>query len=272
MECNKLSRMIDNKPFFRPVFFWSLFCLLVSGNLMAQDNATAVSTPNRWTFIVEPYMMFPNMKGHVGLGDLPNVSVDADSHTILGHLKMGFMLNAEASTGKWTIGSDFLYMDLAQGVRPGVLIADGELSAKQLGWEVSGLHNVTPWLELGLGGLLNSVNSGLDINEKVVGGGTVSKSKSITKTWFDLMLIARVNSKSGEKFIYQFRGEIGGFGIGSDLAWQMQAYAGYRFSKLFQITAGYRVISLDYETGSGQNRFLYDVDTSGFVTRFGFNF
>jgi len=86
------------------------------------------------------------------------------------------------------------------------------------------------------------------------------------------MLIARIHSKSNEKFIYQLRGEIGGFGIGSDFAWQMQAYAGYRFSKLFQITGGYRIISLDYESGSGQNRFMYNVDTSGPVLRFGFNF
>jgi hypothetical protein len=32
-----------------------------------------------------------------------------------------------------------------------------------------------------------------------------------------------------------------GFGIGSEFAWQVQAYAGYRFSRLFQITGGYRV-------------------------------
>lgn len=94
----------------------------------------------------------------------------------------------------------------------------------------------------------------------------------MTETWFDPMLIARIKSKSGEKFIYQFRGEIGGFDIGSDFAWQMQAYAGYQFSKLFQITGGYRIISLDYENGSGQNRFMYNIDTSGPVVRFGFNF
>lgn len=104
------------------------------------------------------------------------------------------------------------------------------------------------------------------------GVASQQKSKSMTETWLDPMLIARIKSKSGEKFIYQFRGEIGGFGIGSDLAWQMQAYAGYQFSKLFQITGGYRIISLDYENGSGQNRFIYNMDTSGPVVRFGFNF
>ena len=85
------------------------------------------------------------------------------------------------------------------------------------------------------------------------------------------MLIARVKSKPGEKFIYTLRGDIGGFGIGSDFTWQIQAYAGYRFSKLFQLTGGYRVIGINYNKGTGEDRFLYDMDTFGPVVRFGFN-
>ena len=121
--------------------------------------------------------------------------------------------------------------------------------------------------------MLNSIYSGGEVYLISVGGwSSATKKTSMTKTWFDPILIARIQGKSAEKFIYQLRGEIGGFGIGSDFAWQMQAYAGYRFSKLFQITGGYRIISLDYESGSGQNRFMYNVDTSGPVLRFGFNF
>jgi len=238
---------------------------------MAQDSRTFVSENNKWTFLIEPYMMFPNMRGTVGMGDLPEATMDASSNDILGQLKIGGMLNLEASTEKWTIGSDLLYMNLAKGVEARNLISNGEITAKQLGWEVFGLYRAKPWLELGLGGLLNSINSGADLNVKAIGGGTISKSKSLTKTWLDPMLITRISSKLGKMFIYQFRGEIGGFGIGSDLAWQIQAYAGYRFSKLFQITGGYRIISLDYESGSGENRFMYDVNTSGPVLRLGFN-
>lgn len=263
---------MKNNPFLNPTFFALMLSVLVSGNIIAQDNGTATPTKNEWKFLVEPYLMFPNMSGSVGLADLPDATVDADTDAIFGNLKMGFMLNAEASKGKWTIGSDLLYMELAQGAEPRILISSGEITAKQLGWEVSGLYGVTPWLDLGVGGMLNSINSGVNLNVKAIGGGTTPKSKSMTESWFDPMLIARIKSKSGEKFIYQFRGEIGGFGIGSDLAWQMQAYAGYQFSKLFQITGGYRIISLDYENGSGQNRFMYNMDTSGPVVRFGFNF
>lgn len=265
--------MIKIKLFLKPAFFAVLLSICLSVNVMAQETEVASLPKSDWNFLVEPYMLFPNMSGTVGLGDLYDVILDANSNDILGQLKMGFMLNAEASNGKWTIGSDLLCMNLAQGVKPGVLIQNGELSVKQLGWELSGLYTVNPWLDLGIGGMLNSIYSGGEVYLISVGGwSSATKKTSMTKTWFDPMLIARIQGKSAEKFIYQLRGEIGGFGIGSDFAWQMQAYAGYRFSKLFQITGGYRIISLDYETGSGANRFMYNVDTSGPVLRFGFNF
>lgn len=237
---------------------------------LAQDVKPTVKS--EWSYFVEPYLLFPNMSGTVGLADLPEATIDANTNEIFGNLKMGAMLYAEASNDKWAIGSDIIYMSLAQGVKSGFFIANGEVTAKQFAWEVSGLRKVTPWLELGVGGILNSVNSGVDVNRNLIGGGTIPASKSLTKTWFDPMLIARIKSKAGEKFIYQFRGEIGGFGIGSDLAWQMQAVAGYQFSELFSITGGYRIISLDYETGSGQDYFHYNIDTSGPTVRFGFQF
>lgn len=237
---------------------------------LAQDAKPTVKS--EWSYLVEPYLLFPNMRGTVGLADLREVTVDANTNEIFGNLKMGAMLYAETSNDIWAIGSDVIYMELAQGVKPGSAYISGELTAKQFAWEVSGLRKVNPWLELGVGGILNSVNSGVNVNRNLIGGGTNSASKSLTKTWFDPMLIARIKSKAGEKFIYQFRGEIGGFGIGSDLAWQMQAVAGYQFSELFSITGGYRIISLDYETGSGQDYFHYNIDTSGPTVRFGFQF
>ena len=111
----------------------------------------------------------------------------------------------------------------------------------------------------------------LDFVQKNVGGGTTNRSGSTTETWVDPFIVARLKSDPAEKFIYQLRGDIGGFGVGSDFAWQIQAYAGYRFSRLFQVTAGYRVLGMDYDKGNGENRFLYDMDISGAVVRFGFN-
>jgi hypothetical protein len=228
--------------------------------------------PAGWSYLLEPYVMFPNMKGKTALGNLPETNVDVDPDQIFNNLQIGAMLYFEASNEKWNFNSDLLYMDLGQAVNGNALISSGEASAKQLGWELAGLYKVKPWLEVGVGGLLNSIKVGLDINRNNIGGGTTNIKKETSQTWFDPMLIAVFKNTPGKKIIYSFRGEIGGFGVGSEFAWQVQAYAGYRFSKLFQIQGGYRIISLDYETGNGSDYFLYNMDTFGPVVRFGFNF
>lgn len=229
-------------------------------------------TSKEWSYVVEPYIMFPNMSGTTAIGNLPELNVEVGSNQIFDNLKMGAMLYLEASNEKWNLNSDLLYMDLAKGVKSNIIINNGQVNAKQVGWELAGLYKVKPWLEAGIGGLLNSINVGMDINRNNIGGGTTNITKERCETWVDPMLIVVFKSTSERKFIYSLRSEIGGFGIGSELAWQMQGYAGYRFSKLFQIQGGYRIISLDYEKGSGADYFLYNIDTFGPVVRFGFNF
>jgi hypothetical protein len=257
-----------------------VFLLLMSIGVNAQE-ATTEATPKTdfpvnagWNFLAEPYMMFPNMSGDVGIGNLPDVSFNADPSEILGNLHIGAMLYIEAVKGKWNVNTDLLYMNLSEGIDPSALVSTGEVSAKQLGWETAGLYSVRPCLQVGVGILLNSIESDVNINRNLIGGGTTNVSASLSETWFDAMIIASFINKPGAKFIYKVRGEIGGFGISGDsnFAWQVQGYAGYRFSELFQLSAGYRVIGLDYATGSGSDRFLYNVDTYGGVLRFGFNF
>jgi hypothetical protein len=252
------------------LFYLSLFINVMQAQEVTKDTQ---SIKKDWNYLVEPYLMFPNMSGTVGLGNLPDVTSEVSSKQIFSNLKMGFMLYAEASNEKWNLNSDLLYMDLAQGAKGNVLINSGEISAKQLGWELAGLYKVKPWLEVGLGGLLNSVTSGVSIHQNTIEGGTIQRNKEISETWVDPMVIVCFKNASGKKITYSLRSEIGGFGISgtSDFAWQMQGYVGYNFSKLFQVSAGYRYIGLDYEKGTGQDHFKFDMDTRGPVVRFGFH-
>ncbi|WP_264564893.1 hypothetical protein [Flavobacterium sp. N3904] len=253
--------------------YFSILMLFVFNSFQINAQKT-IPVKAGWSFLAEPYVMFPNMAGDVGLGNLPDVTADVTPSDIFSNLQMGAMLYLEASNEKWNVNSDLLYMDLAQGVKGNALISNGEVSAKQLGWEVAGLYKVRPNLQFGLGLLYNSIKSGVDINQNNLGGGTTNRKREISEGWVDPMFIAVFTNKPGKKIIYKFRGEIGGFGLGADtnFAWQVQAYAGYRFSELFQIQGGYRVIGLDYENGSGSDRFLYNMDTFGPVIKFGFNF
>jgi hypothetical protein len=254
--------------------FVKAVCILQFSFLFAISAAAQDTTAgeNKWHFLAEPYLMFPNLKGTVGVGTLPDAELDADPGDIFSHFKIAAILYFEAANDKWAVSSDMVYLSLDQDATPGRLINNGSVDVKQLTWELAGLRKLLPWLEAGIGGRLNSFKTDIDLVTKNIGGGTTARSKSISQTWFDPIIMARVKNGMDKKFLYQFRGDIGGFGIGSEFAWQIQVYAGYRFSKLFQATAGYKVISVDYNKGSGEDRFLFDVDTFGPVLRLGFNF
>lgn len=260
---------------FRPIFciisFLSVSAILQP--LFAQDNVKqAASQPAGWHLRAEPYIMFPNMVGQTGISGLPLADLDASTGDIFGSLKMGAMLNIEATKGKWTIASDFLFMNLEQDLKPSNVITGGKVNAKQMGWELAGLRRMNNWLELGVAGMLNALEVDMDINIDPIGGTPETISRRQSKTWVDPMLITRLTLPGKNNFIGQFRGEVGGFGIGSDFAWQLQATAGYRFSKLFDMTAGYRAIGLDYTSGDDGKAFVYDMVTHGPMIRFGFRF
>lgn len=232
-----------------------------------QDNTEA----EKWNFLADVYLMFPYMDGEAGIGDRITVPVDANPGDIFSKLKMAAMLYFEAKTDKWALTTDFVYMRLNQDITQGTLWQSGTLEAKELIWEVAGLYRIVPFLEVGLGGRVNNIGLGIDaLRSGIPDPEEVIESGS--RTWFDPILITRLSADINDKWFFQFRGDIGGFSVGSKLTWQLQAYAGYRFCKLFQLSLGYRYLSVDYDKGSDADRFVYNVNTSGPLIRFGFNF
>lgn len=244
------------------------FILFLLGFYIIQPKVFAQEkSEKKWTYLGEAYLMFPNMKGNLGVRNLPSVSVDADESAILGNLEFGAMAYLEANNGTWAIGNDIIYMKLKQGLTGSQVVQGGEVTMEEFAWELSGLKRLSPVFELGLGTRLMSVGSDL-----VVIGPQETNNASISKTWIDPILIARTQGKIQDHWLWQIRGDIGGAGIGSQFTWQMQAYAGYQFSQVFQTTIGYRYIGVNYDKGEGADRFRYDIDTYGWVLRLGFNF
>lgn len=242
-----------------------VFIIMLLGTTESQEQEQSKS---RWHYLADVYLMFPTMSGNITVGDLPPVEIDAGAGDIFSHIKMGAMFYFEATNDDWALSSDLIYMKLGQGITPdGNLVTGGDVTMKQTAWELAGLKRITSWLEAGLGGRIVSLYTGLNLQ-------TINQPRegSAKKTWFDPIVIVRAQGAIEDKWLLQFRGDIGGFGVGSDFSWQIQANAGYRFSKLFHATIGYRVIGIDYDKGEGMERFVYDVDTYGPVIHMGFNF
>ena len=251
--------------------WWALLFVLIA--ITSTTSAQDTTVPKKkWQFILIPYGMFPTMDGTIGMGTLPDADIHATASDIFDHLQFGAMLYAEMYSDRWAFTSDIIYMDLKQDIEGKHGIVSGEAGAQQFVWELAALRKLNSWFDAGIGFRLVNINSDLMMSvDATVPGGPRSKSKSISETWFDPLIIGRAKFDAANKWFFQLRADLGGFGIGSDFTWQAHGIVDYRFSKLFQLTGGYRIISLDYENGTGMDHFLYDMNLSGPVIRFGFN-
>jgi len=230
-------------------------------------NSVARAQDSGWHYLVAPYMMFPNMKGETGIGELPPVPADADPGDVFSHLQFGAMLYAEMQNDQWTFSSDILYMDLEQDIDERVLINGGEIGVSQLGWELAAMRRLTPSLELGIGLTYNRLEADVDIDllNSTLSAGT-------TEDWIDPTIVGRATFPINDKWYFQTRANIGGFGVGSDFMWQLAAEVGYRSSERWSFSFGYRVIDIDYDHGSDENRFVYDMQTFGPQIKAGYSF
>ncbi len=260
----------DHNPFdfIARVLLLVIFSCSSLGNVSAQDT----SGVKKWNFLTDVYLMFPYIDGETGIGENLILPVDANPGDIFSKLQLGAMLYVEAKTDRWAITTDVLYMNLSQEVTPGMILNSGTVGAKQTMWEIAGLYRILSFLEIGAGGRLNYVQTRADLKLNAIPAGTVEATGRHHKTWYDPVLIARLSADIKDKWLFQFRGDVGGFGVGSDFTWQLQATAGYRFSRLFQMSLGYRILSTDYKSGEEPKEFILDIREFGPEVRFGFNF
>ncbi len=94
-------------------------------------------------------------------------------------------------------------------------------------------------------------------------GNTLSFFKAATKQWVDPILGGGLSWNLSEDWMLGFRADVGGFGLSSDITWNLDAMVRYRITKWLNMSVGFRALYMDHETGSGRNEFKYDVWTYG---------
>ena len=94
----------------------------------------------------------------------------------------------------------------------------------------------------------------------------------VDKSWFDPTIGLRFAGPIGERWSYGVLGDIGGFGVGSDLTWQLTGSLSVRMTEHSLFTFGYRYIAFDYEEGQGLEAFKIDLAEHGPALGFRFEF
>jgi len=259
-----------------------------------------VETSSGWEYQFTPYGWLPWLSGNATIRGR-HFKVASNPVQILEHLDFAWMSYMQAKKGPVTVFADVIYGDVSNSRS---LVASDRVSADVSGtigaalsadyqfWtiEAGGMYEILKWrsrasadpdtvLEMLAGG--RYWHQQLRVKVALAGttnidGLIVSGSDAIADSggvdWIDPFIGARLRYKpaTGEEMI--LRGDVGGFGAGSQFTWQVKAtynwYLGTYRDIIFDGYLGYRALSVDYESGSGNRRYVYDVLEQGPVVGF----
>ncbi len=235
---------------------------------------------DRWKFSFVPYIWAVSLSGDMTVRGR-KAEIDASFGDILSNSDSLFALSGffEARKGKWGGYLDGLYIKLGtDDSKVGPLVVD---TTTELGlFEFGALYRVAKghW---GNPGPAASEQPGRRWSVDALAGGRFTiqdiqitfKTGPVpkveqTESWTDPIIGGRIlaDLSRSRKWDFRLKGDIGGFGVGSDFTWHVLALVGYNF-KLFKADGaallGYRALYQDFETGSGTDKYAWDVTQHG---------
>jgi hypothetical protein len=250
-------------PFTRPLFAAAVCALMMPAAVQAAD-ISAPEAADGWTFTGAAYLWGAGISGESGVFGLPPQDVDLSFSDILKDLDFAFMGLGEARNGPFVLGLDVTYSKVGSEIdnprdRPGQLIDKVNV-------------DTTSWMVTGYGGY--SIIDTEDVRIDLIGGArfwsvntefevdfTIPDDRNFDDgaTWVDPLAGVKLRLDLTPDVYIASWGMVGGFGVGSELMWDVMAGAGYSFTEHFDVFAGYRAVSVDYS----DDGFVYDMVQQG---------
>lgn len=261
---------------------------------MANPVAPVADVPatDGWNFNVTPYGWMTSINGTVTAKGR-SVSTSASFIDLVENSDklIPFMGYVEIGKGRFSAFGDIFYADMGFSAEksgqvdpvPGLEISargkaalDTKLTIAQAaaaydiirkgGTTVSGYAGIRYWrmdaeINLKIKGAVDVEALGLKRK------GKYAIARSGETDWVDPLVGFRVRQELTQRDSIQLAADIGGFGVGSDISWQV--FGAYthnwdigRDTKL-GLTLGYRILSVDYSEGKGQNERGIDLALHG---------
>jgi hypothetical protein len=234
----------------------ALTMLAVSSIPVAHAAETATSSGWRQTAYL--YGMGAMIDGETQLGDL-KVPVDVSISDIFNALEAGAMGAYRIENDEWAFSTDLTYMGLGGHAKTKGQRIGGDVDIDQLTWMATGAKRLTPHLE----GLFGFAYFDLSTDLKVRLPNETRKA-SRDADWFDPMLGLRYSTPFADgSWTFNMRGDIGGFGMGSDFMYHVTAMVHKQQTPTVGWYVGYRVIDFDYEEGRGSKYQRYNLTEQG---------
>ncbi len=271
------------------------------GAALALAAVTSASADTDWTVRTTAYGWLTSISGTTTLGRL-TTDVDANFSDTIDEMDSLFVLMAytEGRHDRWGFYLDTIWMDigfsgstarLSEPIEGLSFTLDNKTGlATQLGIiEAGGTYEIRRWEGSGrsssaLDGIfgIRGVYAGLDLTFDVEGSvdlpafgleldGTRARARSGNIAFLDPIFGLRFRHEFAGGDRLQLRGDVGGFGAGSEFSWQLLATYSYDFDDgAMSAVIGYRALGIDYSQGDGLATRSLDLILHGPVLGFTF--
>lgn len=228
------------------------------------------SQSDHWQFRLTPYILFASLDGKLNVAG-QDVPFNASFGDIFDRLNFAFMTAFEARKGRWGVGTDLMYINLDNETTyasPSAFSAS-KITNKMfmLGPEV--LFRVAENEKVSVDVLagFRYWHNALDFD--LTAGILPATSRNRSRNWVDPLIGARINCHSASGWSLTLNGDVGGFGAGSDFAWQAYGGIGKDFKQRFTLLFGYRAMGLQFDDSDALRRLTFHGPVVGMAIKFG---
>ena len=239
--------------------------LFVGLGLIGPLQAEETTGDGNWDFTLAPvYLWAVSLDGDVAFGQQEN-SVSLDFGDIFDNLEAAFIVHFETIYKRhFGFMLDINYIDISGSGSTPVSEIDLDLdttiaeAALYYRW-----YRDAHTFDIMAGALYSNVEQDVKFSNLPI-------EVSASEDWTDPIISLRWTWDFADRWGLTAKGGVGGFGVSSDLIWEGIGLLSYQPWKHAQIILGYRAVGIDYETGYGQTRFVYDVTMTGPLFGIGF--
>lgn len=239
------------------VVFILIFTLMASSSAFAEQ----VKDDKNWEFNLAPFYLWAfTMDGDLTSGPV-TAPVKVPFSDLVDNLEAAFIVHFEGMhKNRWGFLIDVDYLDVSNDIiapiGPGLPV---NVDFNATIGELSGLYRINH--DRHNFDLIAGIRYTNLENKVTATAGPILMDGS--KDWIDPLIGVRWLWDFADKWKLVARGDIGGFGVGSDFAWQGVMMVDWQPFKYVSFLGGYRALYQDYEEGSGPNLFRYDATIHG---------
>ena len=218
------------------------FTVVAAGAMLLSLPAAA----SDWENVLGVYGIGASLSGTGTIRDL-ELDIDVDFGEILDKLEMGGMARYRGQSGKLAVVGDAVFMGLGEGGADlDLLVLEGSVG-----------YRITKVVEGFIG--LRYTDYQFDLRYS---GPLQDHRATAGRTFYDPIVGVRAQGPIGKRWNIQGRADVGGFGVGMDLTWRVEANIGFEASRLVDIWFGYVALGQDFEAGQN-DRLAMDVVYQG---------